>query len=155
MTKLGRNDRCPCGSGKKYKACCLRAHESVEMARLAVDHAAREQHAAALDDWFFDPDLFADAAEMAVDAATTKLGELIDAGRLDAAEALARDFRAEHPDEPAGWYLLGLVHEARGEDSQAADCYRRVVTHIDAYRTRLGRDVAAIFAKMAAALDHR
>jgi len=21
--KPGRNDRCPCGSGKKYKACCL------------------------------------------------------------------------------------------------------------------------------------
>jgi uncharacterized protein len=22
--KVGRNDRCPCGSGKKFKACCLR-----------------------------------------------------------------------------------------------------------------------------------
>jgi len=21
--KVGRNDACPCGSGKKYKACCL------------------------------------------------------------------------------------------------------------------------------------
>ena len=21
-TKVGRNDRCPCGSGKKYKNCC-------------------------------------------------------------------------------------------------------------------------------------
>lgn len=21
--KIGRNDLCPCGSGKKYKACCL------------------------------------------------------------------------------------------------------------------------------------
>ena len=21
--KLGRNDRCPCASGKKYKKCCL------------------------------------------------------------------------------------------------------------------------------------
>jgi hypothetical protein len=24
MSKLGRNDLCPCGSGKKYKNCCLR-----------------------------------------------------------------------------------------------------------------------------------
>jgi len=24
--KVGRNDACPCGSGKKYKKCCL-AHE--------------------------------------------------------------------------------------------------------------------------------
>ena len=23
-TKVGRNDLCPCGSGKKYKACCGR-----------------------------------------------------------------------------------------------------------------------------------
>ena len=22
--KVGRNDPCPCGSGKKYKKCCLR-----------------------------------------------------------------------------------------------------------------------------------
>lgn len=23
--KIGRNDPCPCGSGKKYKACCMTA----------------------------------------------------------------------------------------------------------------------------------
>lgn len=23
MTKIGRNDLCPCGSGKKYKKCCI------------------------------------------------------------------------------------------------------------------------------------
>lgn len=23
MTKVGRNDPCPCGSGKKYKSCCF------------------------------------------------------------------------------------------------------------------------------------
>jgi len=23
MNKVGRNDPCPCGSGKKYKKCCL------------------------------------------------------------------------------------------------------------------------------------
>lgn len=24
MSKIGRNNPCPCGSGKKYKWCCLR-----------------------------------------------------------------------------------------------------------------------------------
>ncbi|MFZ1904447.1 MAG: SEC-C metal-binding domain-containing protein [Steroidobacteraceae bacterium] len=24
-TRVGRNDRCPCGSGRKYKKCCLRS----------------------------------------------------------------------------------------------------------------------------------
>jgi uncharacterized protein (DUF2384 family) len=28
MTKPGRNDPCPCGSGKKYKQCCLKAEQS-------------------------------------------------------------------------------------------------------------------------------
>ena len=28
MKKVGRNDPCPCGSGKKYKRCCLRAEEA-------------------------------------------------------------------------------------------------------------------------------
>lgn len=23
MPKIGRNDPCPCGSGKKYKKCCM------------------------------------------------------------------------------------------------------------------------------------
>lgn len=26
--KVGRNDPCPCGSGKKYKACCLKKETS-------------------------------------------------------------------------------------------------------------------------------
>jgi len=28
--KIGRNDPCPCGSGKKYKKCCLPQHEAEE-----------------------------------------------------------------------------------------------------------------------------
>jgi hypothetical protein len=28
--KIGRNEPCPCGSGKKYKKCCLREHEKIK-----------------------------------------------------------------------------------------------------------------------------
>lgn len=28
--KIGRNNPCPCGSGKKFKKCCLLSGESVE-----------------------------------------------------------------------------------------------------------------------------
>lgn len=31
MTKIGRNDLCPCGSGRKYKRCCL--EKEAEMSR--------------------------------------------------------------------------------------------------------------------------
>ncbi|MFH1415207.1 MAG: SEC-C metal-binding domain-containing protein [Elusimicrobiota bacterium] len=27
MHKISRNDPCPCGSGKKYKKCCLKSTE--------------------------------------------------------------------------------------------------------------------------------
>ncbi len=30
MTKIGRNAPCPCGSGKKYKHCCLKKQEAAE-----------------------------------------------------------------------------------------------------------------------------
>lgn len=38
MKKIGRNDACPCGSGKKYKHCCLRKDE----AKTQIEHAAQE-----------------------------------------------------------------------------------------------------------------
>lgn len=32
-SKIGRNDKCPCGSGKKYKKCCGAENKSVDMNR--------------------------------------------------------------------------------------------------------------------------
>lgn len=29
MTKIGRNDPCPCGSGRKYKQCCLQGGQGM------------------------------------------------------------------------------------------------------------------------------
>src|ERR1700687_1888322 len=33
MQKVGRNDPCPCGSGKKYKRCCLPAFDRGSLQR--------------------------------------------------------------------------------------------------------------------------
>ena len=30
--KIGRNDRCPCGSGKKYKECCWKQDQKIQTA---------------------------------------------------------------------------------------------------------------------------
>jgi hypothetical protein len=46
MNKIGRNDPCPCGSGRKYKKCCLAdsggfstyTHEDKSAALLKLDH---------------------------------------------------------------------------------------------------------------------
>ncbi len=56
MSGVGRNDPCPCGSGKKYKKCCLIA-AAVEQAKrdaeldawLAADLALGEQRVAEFD----------------------------------------------------------------------------------------------------------
>ncbi len=39
MTSVGRNDPCPCGSGKKYKQCCLAKAEEERRERLSQQRA--------------------------------------------------------------------------------------------------------------------
>jgi tetratricopeptide (TPR) repeat protein len=133
MAKTGRNDPCPCGSGNKYKKCCLAKDEAAERERLAAavqppaspphlsgvaEEIARTLAAAAYDD----TDELTDASNAVVD--------LVHAGKLDEAEQAARDLLVRFPDEHDGYDRLGMVHEARGENRQAADCYRKVIDFI-------------------------
>jgi hypothetical protein len=37
MNKIGRNDQCPCGSGKKYKKCCMSFSSSPKSQSTWVD----------------------------------------------------------------------------------------------------------------------
>ena len=137
MAKPGRNDRCPCGSGKKYKACCLTRDEAAERQELAKAQAGRDERAAekrqslrevreamlAKLSGSEEPDDDLDAASNAVLA-------LIGAGKLDEAEVAARDLLARYPEVPDGWDRLGMVHEKRGETRQAADCYRQLIAFV-------------------------
>jgi septal ring factor EnvC (AmiA/AmiB activator) len=47
LRKAGRNDDCPCGSGKKYKKCHLRADEEAASKLLAEGNAAKAKEAEA------------------------------------------------------------------------------------------------------------
>ena len=38
MAKIGRNDPCPCGSGQKYKRCCLSRDEAEHAAQHLLEH---------------------------------------------------------------------------------------------------------------------
>ena len=142
MAKPGRNDRCPCGSGKKYKACCLTKDEAAEREHLAKAQAARDERTAekrlslrevreamlaklAGDD----NALFDDDADELTDASNAVL-DLVQAGKLDEAEAAARHLLEHYPEVHDGWDRLGMVHEKRGENRQAADCYRNVVAFL-------------------------
>jgi tetratricopeptide (TPR) repeat protein len=133
MAKPGRNDRCPCGSGKKYKACCLPRDEAAERERLAAEQAGREARAEARRQEQREARA-AIAADFAASADLRDLDDTIDAalrfiqeGKLEELETAARHILERYPDIPDGWEFLGHVHETRGENQEAVACYRRVL----------------------------
>ena len=158
MAKPGRNDRCPCGSGKKYKSCCLTKDEATEREQLAMAQAARDERAAEkrqslreLREAMLAKLSSAEMLEDGLDEASNSVVALILAGKLDEAEAAARDLLVRYPHVPYGWDRLGMVHARRGEKRQAADCYAKVIDFIrdhpgdfdaetiDAYTARIAR----------------
>jgi len=126
MAKIGRNDRCPCGSGKKYKQCCLAKDEVAE-------RAAREQRRAVVTTQAPDhlphhhPHFCKDCNAEIDDAANTVIA-LIDAGKLDKAEHAAQAIVERWPDIYDGYDCLGMVCHARGDKQQAAGYYRKVIS---------------------------
>ena len=106
MRKIGRNEPCPCGSGRKYKQCCLSQREAAHAAEQA---SAQERK----------------AAVVAVDG-------LAIAGRMDEAELAARQLIQRWPNNYEGYYSLGLVHQLSSNHQAAADCYWKVLEILDA-----------------------
>ncbi len=68
-----------------------------------------------------------------LDEASNAVVDLIHAGRLDEAERAARDLLVRYPQVPDGHDRLGMVYQARGQNREAADCYRKVVEFMRAH----------------------
>jgi tetratricopeptide (TPR) repeat protein len=113
---VGRNAPCPCGSGKKYKACCLE-NDRAQQSAADRDRSLQEQQAI--------QEVFQESQEL--DAASNAVVTLVQAGKLEQAEHAARALLERYPEVPDGYERLGMVHEARGELRQAAECYGRVI----------------------------
>lgn len=126
MAKVGRNDRCPCGSGKKYKKCCLAANEAAE---LAARQERRLAAAVAVADHLphHHPRLCKDC-NAAIDAAANTVIALIDAGKFDSAEHAAQALVERWPDVHDGYDCFGMVYQAKGDKRQAAEYYRKVIS---------------------------
>src|SRR5271165_3584252 len=129
MAKPGRNDRCPCGSGKKYKACCLTRDEAAEQERLAAQQAEREERAADAITTNFAASL--DDGEDDLEETVSAALRFIHEGKLEQIETAARHLMERYPDIPDGWEFLGHVHEKRSENREAVACYRRVLEIIN------------------------
>ena len=156
MAKPGRNNPCPCGSGKKYKRCCLdkdlaaeREHERMATAawRPTVDVKIVNRFDQ------FDTDSDTDDAEDELTANSNAAVDLIDQGRLDEAEQVARHLLERFPDAHDGWDRLGMVYQARADNQKAADCYRKVIEVIRANPENYDPGFEAIFHRLVEKLD--
>ena len=163
MAKPGRNDPCHCGSGKKYKKCCQPKEEAAERQVIAQDQAAREERAAArraqqlaakaaVLERLADDDAVDDELEQ-LTAASNAAVDLVKTGKLEEAETAARDLLECFPHVHDGWDRLGMVHEARGEKKQAADCYRKVIEIIRAQPENYDPEFADVFVELVDKLD--
>lgn len=145
MPKIGRNDPCPCGSGKKYKHCCRDKDEAAERAAFAAARAAAAAEYEERQAQLGHEDELARASNAVID--------LVDAGRLDEAEQAARELLARFPDVHDGYDRLGMVFEARGEHKAAAECYRKVVEFVRAHPELYDPEFQTTFESLIAKLD--
>jgi tetratricopeptide (TPR) repeat protein len=96
MKKPGRNEPCPCGSGKKYKKCCL--------------------NNPAVGGTFIYTDL---------DMLSNKVPRLIDTGKLDEAEDICQTLMKQYPDQIDGLQRYAELWEGRGDKNKAAEYYQK------------------------------
>ena len=149
MAKDGRNKPCHCGSGKKYKRCCLAKDQAASSTAPATRHPIA---AASKDSLLSLPEVPVDIADE-LDAASNGVLDLIHAGRLDEAEQAARDLLARFPEVHDGYDRLGMVYEARGDSKQAAAYYRKVVEFIREHPEGYAPELEELFRKHAERLD--
>jgi len=112
MTKPGRNDPCPCGSGKKYKHCCLN-----KMAQQPASPATRQTPGSR------PPVRQPDPGASLLDQGNVHL----QAGQLDEAIASYRRALVRQPEFAAAYCNLGMALGAQGKAEEALACFRRAL----------------------------
>jgi tetratricopeptide (TPR) repeat protein len=106
MAKIGRNAPCPCGSGKKYKKCCLPLQDTSR----SQQDGAMVYPIADMDD---------------LDRLSNSVLDLIEEDRLDEAEKVSHELLSRYPNQIDGFDRLAMVYEARGDSNKAAEYYRK------------------------------
>jgi tetratricopeptide (TPR) repeat protein len=108
--KSGRNEPCPCGSGKKYKKCC----GSGKSAALETEPVASEAGPITSD------------AGPATNSDMSEILAMIHAGRFTELEARTRELIQRDPNSGLGWKALSVALTMQGKD--ALDALRRATT---------------------------
>lgn len=111
--KISRNDPCPCGSGQKYKKCCITKQQELEKFNPQDSQEPTAEYLEAV----------AEAEEFY--AISNRVPDLVRLGKLDEAEEVCRLLMDEHPHMVDGLERWAMVHEARGNKAEAAEYYRK------------------------------
>jgi tetratricopeptide (TPR) repeat protein len=151
MAKPGRNDPCPCGSGQKYKRCCLPKDQATERAALAAA-AARAADAIRHEPSLHECD-FCGGAEDELTRDSNAVVDLVNEGKLDQAEQAARELLERYPDVHDGYDRLGMVYEARGQRKAAADCYRKAIEFVRDHPEQYEPEFTTTFEQLIDELD--
>ena len=104
MSKIGRNAPCSCGSGKKYKKCCLQNLYGRPKSLPPIKYRA---------------------VYTELDQLSNSVVDLINQNELEKAEAVSGRLLTEYPDQVDGFDRLAMVYEARGDKKKAAQYYRK------------------------------
>jgi hypothetical protein len=159
MAKTGRNDPCHCGSGNKYKRCCLEKDAAAESAAREAEHAARaHQHdhegdVCSCGHPAMRAGRVSDDDGPVLDEMSNGVIDLVKNGKLDEAERAAHALLERFPDMHDGYDRLGMVCEARGDNKQAAAYYRKVIEHVRARPDDYDQRFADRFSEMVERLD--
>jgi len=117
MPKTGRNDPCPCGSGKKYKKCCLL---NDVVAPQPEGHWLDAEAGA----------IYQEAMEL--DTLSNSVIDLIKARRFPEAEAACKKLQKQFPDCVDGYERSVLVFKAKGDYKRAALYARKAIEFMQA-----------------------
>jgi hypothetical protein len=128
MAKIGRNDACPCGSGKKYKRCCQASPTTAQIPSKSPTENVRPSMPRFVH------------VEDELDVVSNSVVDLIDDNRFDEALLVCDRLRTEYPGVIDWLVRSAMVHQARGEDALAADFYRRAITFSEQPDQRDGFD---------------
>ena len=116
MAKIGRNQPCPCGSGKKYKYCCWHR-----------DRAAHVRATPAVSPHGYQ------LAATGLDRLSNSVVDLVGQGRPDEADAACEQLRTQYP-EVHDWLMRkAMICEARGDAKRAIEYCERTIAWMDAH----------------------
>ncbi len=123
MAKTGRNAPCPCGSGKKYKKCCLAKDQAAKPQNRPAPVIRSAEEKEAMLRAMMHPDAFCE--EDLIDDYSNIVVDLINNRDFDGAEQACKELEQKFPDFIDCPMRRAMLCEAKGEYEQAIAHYER------------------------------